>query len=113
MKIYFSLSILGALALTSPLRAQDATKLLANSPAPQIITRDVGGSPVQVPNGKSGFVLLSFFRGSGCPICRLRFHELEEHADELKAHHVDSIAIYEDKEEFLRQYTRGVPSFTR
>ena len=110
---YLLLPMLGLLTLAASLRADESAKLQVGSRPPPILTQDIAGNPVRIPNTPSGFVLLTFFRGTGCPICRVRFHELETHADELKARHVDSIAIFEDKEDFLRQYTQNTPSFTR
>ncbi len=114
MKLPFSfVSLLGTVALATALPALATAKLQVGSAPPEIRTRDVAGNPVRIPEEKNGYVLLTFFRGSGCPLCRLRFQEVEDRAAELKTHRVESIAIFEDQENFLRLYTSNKPSFTR
>lgn len=49
-------------------------------------------------------MLLTFYRNVGCPICNLRFHEVEARMPEWAAKGLVSIAVYESTGDNLRAY---------
>ena len=49
--------------------------------------------------------MLTFYRNVGCPVCNLRFHELEEQAEYFKSKGFVVLAVYESSAENLKKYT--------
>ena len=75
-----------------------------NQPAPALATQDVFGKPVSLADLKGQKVFLIFYRTAGCPVCNLRFHQMEQQAAYFKAHHIAVLAVYQSQAENLRTY---------
>lgn len=81
------------------------TKVAAQQQAPVFSTRDVNGNAVELKQYRGKKVLLSFHRNVGCPICNLRFHELETMAVSIPD--LVLLAVYESSPEHMRKYLDG------
>ncbi len=81
------------------------TKIAAQQQAPLFSTKDVNGNTVELKQFLGKKVLLSFHRNVGCPICNLRFHQLEQLAENQP--HLVLLAVYESTAENMRQYLNG------
>lgn len=75
--------------------------------APAFTIKDVYGTTVNLANYKGKKVLLTFYRNVGCPICNLRFHELQEQAASFKSNGLIVLAVYESTAENIKQYMDG------
>jgi peroxiredoxin Q/BCP len=80
------------------------TKLQA---APTFTINDVNRATVNLADFKGKKVLLTFYRNVGCPICNLRFHELQEQANYFKSKGLVVLAVYESSAENMKQYLEG------
>ena len=49
--------------------------------APGFTINDVNGKTINLADYKGKKVLLTFYRNVGCPICNLRFHEIQEQSE--------------------------------
>lgn len=104
--------ILGLLAASTAIisntgHAQTRTeemKITVLQPAPTFITTDVNGTTVNLADYKGKKVLLSFYRNVGCPVCNLRFHELQEEVDYFKEKGLIVLAVYESSADNMIQY---------
>jgi thioredoxin-dependent peroxiredoxin len=81
-----------------------STKILQAQPAPGFTITDVYGNVIDLGLYKGKKVLLSFYRNVGCPICNLRFHELQEQSDFFARKGLLVLAVYESSAENMRQY---------
>lgn len=86
-------------------------QLKAGQTAPDFITTDLQGKPVVLSNYRGKKVLLSFYRTAGCPVCNLRFHEIEKEAAFLRSKGVVQVAIYRSQAANLRTYLGGQTVF--
>jgi peroxiredoxin len=77
------------------------------APAPTFTTKDVNGITIDLSEYKGQRVFLSFHRNVGCPICNLRFHQVEEHMAEFQQKGLVVIAVYESTAEAMRSYLEG------
>jgi peroxiredoxin Q/BCP len=75
--------------------------------APAFIIKDLNGNTVNLTAYKGKKVMLSFYRNVGCPVCNLRFHELQEQANYFKSKGLVMLAIYESTAENMKQYVDG------
>jgi peroxiredoxin len=82
-------------------------KLTNNQPAPAFQTVDVYGKPISLEQLRGKKVLLTFFRTGGCPVCNLRFHQLEAEWAFFKANNLVFVAVYASKPETMLQYIRS------
>jgi peroxiredoxin Q/BCP len=82
-------------------------KITKQQAAPTFTTNDVNGATVNLSDFKGKKVLLTFYRNVGCPICNLRFHELQEQADYFKSKGLVLLAVYESSADNMRQYLEG------
>lgn len=80
-------------------------KITAQQQAPLFSTRDVDGKNVNLAQYHGKKVLLTFHRNVGCPICNLRFHELEKMAATTPG--LVLLAVYESSAEHMRKYLHG------
>lgn len=109
MSIASSSSLLMAAILgiaTVSLQAADYkdSKINISQTAPTFVAEDVNGDTVNLESYKGKKVLLTFFRNVGCPICNLRFHELQEQAEYFKSKNLVWVAVYESTAEHMKQY---------
>jgi len=72
--------------------------------APIFTIKDVKGNVVNLSGYKGKKVLLTFYRNVGCPICNLRFHEIQEQAEYFKSKNLVVLAVYESTVENMKTY---------
>lgn len=83
-------------------------------PAPDFTATDSQGKTVHLADLRGRYVLLAFQRNAGCPVCNLRFHDLEQQAAHLQAENVVVLAVYESSAATIGQYLAGQPApYTR
>lgn len=75
--------------------------------APNFVTKDVNGTIVNLADYKGKKIMLTFSRNVGCPVCNLRFHELQAQADTFKTKGLILLAVYESTAEHMKQYLEG------
>ncbi|WP_158796464.1 redoxin domain-containing protein [Pedobacter sp. L105] len=75
--------------------------------APLFNIPDVDGKIVSLDRYKGQKVLLTFYRNVGCPICNLRFHELEKQSAFFRSKKLALISIYESTSENMRKFLEG------
>ncbi len=82
-------------------------KITENQPTPGFTLTDVNGKNVNLSDYKGKKLLLSFYRNVGCPVCNLRFHELQEESDYFKTKGLILFAVYESTAENMKMYLEG------
>lgn len=82
-------------------------KLTPPNAAPVFTIQDVNGNTIDLVKYKGKKVLMTFYRNVGCPVCNLRFHELQEQAQLFKAKGLVVLAVYESSPENMKQYLQG------
>lgn len=82
-------------------------KIKEHQSAPGFTLQDVNGNTINLSDYKGKKVLLSFFRNVGCPVCNLRFHELQEKSDYFRSKSLVHLAIYESSVENMKKYLEG------
>jgi thioredoxin-dependent peroxiredoxin len=94
---------------TLPVFGQNTHKMKIAPPqaAPSFTVKDVNGTTVNLADFKGKKILLTFYRNVGCPVCNLRFHELQEQADLFKTKNLVVLAIYESTPENMKTYLEG------
>lgn len=80
------------------------SQLTTGQPAPDFSTTDVTGNPISLRDYRGKTVLLTFQRNVGCPVCNLRYHELQTQQDSLRASGIEVLAFYESSTQNMRQY---------
>jgi thioredoxin-dependent peroxiredoxin len=86
---------------------KDKMKIKAPQAAPNFNIKDISGNVINLSDYKGKKVLLSFYRNVGCPICNLRFHELQQETDYFKSKNLVVLAVYESTPENMRTYLEG------
>jgi len=86
---------------------EDHMTVQTNKPAPSFTIKDVNGKDISLSDFKGKKILLTFYRNVGCPICNLRFHELQLQSDYFAAKGLTIIAVYESTAENMKQYLEG------
>ena len=79
-------------------------KIKPKQTAPAFTTQDVYGSSVNLADFKGQKVLLSFYRNVGCPVCNVRFHELQQESAYFQSKGLIVLAVYESSAENMKQY---------
>lgn len=74
-----------------------ATRLSAGQAAPEFSARDVNGKNIILNKTNSRYILLVFFRYSGCPWCNLAIHRLSLEYDTLKQNGCEVIAFIQSQ----------------
>lgn len=82
-------------------------KIHQGQAAPAFTIKDLNNNTVNLSDYKGKKVLLTFYRNVGCPICNLRFHEVQEEAAYFKSKNLVVLAIYESTAENMRTYLEG------
>lgn len=82
-------------------------KIKENQTAPGFTLKDVNGNTIHLSDYKGKKVLLSFFRNVGCPVCNVRFHELQEKSDYFRSKGMILLAVYESSAENMKKYLEG------
>ena len=108
---FFKALLLAALTLTTPaIFAQsnhEKMKITPPQPAPAFTVNDVHGNPVNLAGYKGKKIMLTFYRNVGCPVCNLRFHQLQEQADYFKSKGLVMLAVYESAAGNMKKYIDG------
>lgn len=90
---------------TAALHAQpQPAPMLRSTPAPDFQTEDVNHRSVSLQAYRGQYVLLSFMRNAGCPVCNLWVHQLRQQADTLRHANVAVVLIYDSTPENMRRY---------
>jgi peroxiredoxin Q/BCP len=63
--------------------------------APDFKVTDIDGNNISLSQYKGKKIHLVFYRFSGCPICNLRFHEIDELDNMYRKNDVELISVYE------------------
>src|SRR6186713_2760766 len=82
-------------------------KVQEKQTAPGFTINDVNGKIINLADYKGKKVLLTFYRNVGCPICNLRFHELQEQSEYFKSKNLIVLAIYESSSTNMKKYLEG------
>ena len=92
-------AILAIVALTLSFQSfttkKDKMRIRANQKAPDFTVKDVTGETIKLSDYKGKKVLITFYRNVGCPVCNVRFHELQEQTEFYKSKNLVVLAIYE------------------
>jgi thioredoxin-dependent peroxiredoxin len=96
---------------TFQLFGQNKMKIQAPQEAPLFSIKDVNGTSVNLADYKGKKVMLTFYRNVGCPVCNVRFHELEEQASYFKSKGMILLAIYESTADNMKKYLEGEAVF--
>lgn len=88
-------------------KEKDTMKIKENQTAPDFTLQDVNGNTIHLSDYKGKKVLLSFFRNVGCPVCNVRFHELQEKSDYFRSKNLILLAVYESSAENMKKYLDG------
>jgi len=86
---------------------QKEMKIKEEQSAPAFTIKDVNGATLNLADLKGKKVLITFYRNAGCPVCNLRFHELQEQAEYFKSKNLVLLAIYESPAENMKAYLEG------
>ena len=86
-------------------------KLQAGDVAPDIKATDVSGNAIRLKKIDSHYVLVVFFRYSGCPWCNLAIHRLSLEYKTLKNHGCEVITFVQSKKADIVDniYSRQAP----
>lgn len=90
--------------LTLFAQKNDNMKITSAQPAPLFTATDVMGATIDLAAYKGKKVLLTFYRNVGCPVCNMRFHELQEQAGYFKSKGLIVLAVYESSAENMKKY---------
>ena len=104
---YLRTAIVAFLLLFSNMLYATTTNFMKIKPkqtAPAFTTQDVYGSSVNLADFKGQKVLLSFYRNVGCPVCNVRFHELQQEAAYFQSKGLVVLAVYESSAENMKHY---------
>ena len=82
-------------------------KIQESQAAPNFTIKDVNGTTVNLSDYKGKKVMLTFYRNVGCPVCNIRFHQLQEQADYFKSKNMVMLAVYESSAELMKTYLEG------
>lgn len=103
--------VLAIVALTFSFQSftikKNKMRLQARQQAPSFTIKDVNGATVNLSDYKGKKLLITFYRNVGCPVCNLRFHEIQEQAELFKSKNLIVLAIYESSAENMKKYLEG------
>jgi peroxiredoxin len=107
----FKILLLAMLTLTTTAifakPKQEKMKIEPPQSAPTFMIEDVNGNSVNLSDYKGKKVMLTFYRNVGCPVCNLRFHQLQEQAALFESKGLVLLAVYESTAENMKQYLAG------
>jgi peroxiredoxin Q/BCP len=78
-------------------------RLLVGQKAPQFDVLDVDGRRITLEHYRGVFLLLSFYRFAGCPICNVRMWELAQRASAYLQHGLHLLACIDSRVEGIDQ----------
>ena len=91
----------------------DNMKIKPPQTAPIFTIADVNGNTINLADYKGKKVMLTFYRNVGCPVCNLRFHELQGQSDYFKSKGLVLLAVYESSTESMKQYLEGESPYAK
>ncbi len=100
------ITALAVLLFSLPVNAvtKEQQKVEPPKAAPTFTIKDVAGSTINLADYKGKKVLLCFYRNVGCPVCNLRFHELEGQAAYFKSKDLIVLSVYESSAVNMKHY---------
>jgi thioredoxin-dependent peroxiredoxin len=107
MLLALSILALPFQSFTTNKKNKDKMKIQESQAAPNFTIKDVNGIIVNLSDYKGKKVMLTFYRNVGCPVCNIRFHELQEQADYFKSKNMIMLAVYESSAENMKIYLEG------
>jgi peroxiredoxin len=81
-------------------------RLQAGDRAPELVTRDFLGAPVDLQSLRGCKVMLSFYRYASCPLCNLRMRDLIRGHDAWAAQGLRMIAVFQSPASSIATYVR-------
>jgi peroxiredoxin Q/BCP len=78
-------------------------RLVAGQKAPQFDVLDMDGRRITLEDYRGVFLLLSFYRFAGCPICNIRMWQLAQKASEYRTHGLHLLACVDSRAERVDQ----------
>jgi len=85
----------------------NSMKIVASQTAPAFIVKDLEGKTICLSDLKGKKVYLTFNRNVGCPICNLRYHELQQQSDYFISKGLVILSVYESSLANMKQYLEG------
>jgi peroxiredoxin Q/BCP len=79
-------------------------QLKVNQQAPDFTITDLSGQIIQIKKTQDQKIFLAFHRNAGCPVCNLRFHELNRNASLFSASNIKVILVYESTKDKMLEY---------
>lgn len=101
-----AIALMGGTAFT-PKKQKNKMKVQEKQMAPTFTIADVNGTSVNLSDYKGKKVMLTFYRNVGCPVCNIRFHQLQEQAEYFKSKGLVVLAVYESSTENMKKYLEG------
>jgi peroxiredoxin len=86
-----------------------AKQLKIGDKAPDLHTRNIHGSEVNIPSSASPVVHLQFRRFAGCPICNLHLQEFLKRSDEIADGGIREIVVFHSTDGELLPYQGNFP----
>ena len=90
---------------------KEKSKIQEQKTAPDFTIKDINGETINLSNYKGKKVLLTFYRNVGCPVCNVRFHELQAESSYFKSKDVVLISVYESSSENMKKYLEKEENF--
>src|SRR5215213_9064761 len=81
-------------------------RVQAGTPAPDFSVTDLQGQLHSLERYRGRWLLLQFYRYSGCPMCDLRLHDFAREYAALQAKGLHALAFFHSREQRLRQHLR-------
>jgi thioredoxin-dependent peroxiredoxin len=75
--------------------------------APLFTIQDITGATINLADYKGKKILLAFNRNVGCPICNIRFHQLQKETDFFKSKGLVVLGVYESSAEKMKDFLEG------
>jgi thioredoxin-dependent peroxiredoxin len=97
---------------TNELAKKGKSKIKENQQLPEFQFVDVLGKNYFMSDLKGKKILLTFYRNVGCPVCNLRFHELEKETDYFRANNIILLSIYESPASVIENFISGQEYYT-
>jgi thioredoxin-dependent peroxiredoxin len=90
---------------------KEKMKISPPQEAPNFTLKDVNGATINLNDYKGKKVMLTFYRNVGCPVCNVRFHELQKQADFFKTKGLVLLAVYESTATNMKKYLENDEPF--
>jgi len=98
------IAVLLSLSIQSFTQKKEKMKIKPPQKALDFTINDVHGNPIDLTQFKGKKVLLSFYRNVGCPVCNLRFHEIQQQNEQFRSKGLIVLAVYESTAANMQKY---------